>query len=75
VVIAGSDGSIWLRREVVGASSARWEVLDEDLSPMGWVALPLELELKVVARDRVYGVELDDFDVPRVVRFNVGEQR
>ncbi len=74
-VLCGSDGSVWLRREVVGVSSARWEVLEEDLSPIGWVDLPLGLELKVVARDRVYGVELDDFDVPSIVRFDVGGQR
>lgn len=72
-VLAGRDGSVWLRREIVGASSARWEVLDEDLSPIGWVELPLGLELKVVARDRVYGIELDDLDVPSVVRFDVAE--
>lgn len=74
-VLCGSDGSVWLRREVVGASSARWEILAEDLSPVGWVNLPLGLEVKVVARDFVYGVELDALDVPSVVRFGVGEQR
>lgn len=72
-VLAGDDGSVWLRREIVGAPSARWEVLDEDLTRIGWVSLPVEFELKVVAKDRVYGVELDDFDVPRIVRFNIGE--
>ena len=74
-VLCGSDGSVWLRREVVGVSSARWEILAEDLSPIGWVDLPFGLEVKVVARDWVYGVELDDLDVPTVVRFDVGAQR
>jgi len=70
-VLCGSDGSVWLRRELVGAPSARWDILDEDLAPIGWVKLPLGFDVKVVARDRVYGVELDDFDVPSVVRFDL----
>jgi len=74
-VLCGKDGSVWLRREVVGVSSARWEILTEDLSPIGWVDLPLGLEVKVVARDFAYGVELDDLDVPTVVRFDVGGRR
>ncbi len=70
-IVCGSDGTVWLRREDVGVESARWEILDEDLSPIGWVELPLGLELKVVGRDRAYGVEFDELDVPTVVRFDV----
>lgn len=75
LVLAGRDGSVWLRREVVGVGSARWEILDGDLAPVGWVDLPLDLELKVVEGDRAYGVESDDFDVPRIVRLDVGGRR
>lgn len=70
-LLCGADGTVWLRRETVGVTSARWDILDEDLSPIAWVNLPMELDLKVVARDHAYGVELDEFDVPTVVRFDV----
>ena len=71
-VMAGSDGSVWLRREMAGTPAARWEVFDANLSPMGWVELPKALDVKVVARDGFYAVELDEMDVPRVVRYTVG---
>ena len=71
-ILAGSDGSVWVRRETMGAPMARWEVLAEDLTPIGRLDLPLDRELKVVARDHFYAVELDDFDVPTVVRYEVG---
>jgi hypothetical protein len=74
-VLAGDDGSVWLRREIVGASFARWDVLDGDLSPLGRVDLPVDLELKVVGKERIYGVELGELDVPRIVRLDVGERR
>lgn len=74
-VLAGDDGSVWLRREMVGAPSARWEVLDGHLSPLGRADLPVDFELKVVTKDRVYGVELGEFDVPRLVRLDVGGNR
>lgn len=73
-VLAGSDGSVWLRRETIGASMARWEILDEAFAPIGRLDLPLDLELKVVAQDHFYAVELDDFDVPTVVRYEVGRR-
>jgi hypothetical protein len=59
----------------VGASFARWDVLDGDLSPLGRVDLPVDLELKVVGKERIYGVELGELDVPRIVRLDVGERR
>jgi len=70
-LLCGRDGTVWLRRETLGVTSARWDILNEDLSPIGWVDLPKKLDLKVVARDHAYGVELDEFDVPTVVRFDV----
>lgn len=74
-VLAGDDGSVWVRREAVGGTSARWDVLDERFSLVGWVALPVGLDLKVVSMDRVYGIEHDDFDVPRVVRYDITGER
>lgn len=74
-VVCGSDGTVWLRREAVGVELARWEILDENLKLIGRVDLPLGLEVEVVAREWVYGVELDEIDVPSVVRFDVGNRQ
>jgi hypothetical protein len=38
------------------------------------VDLPLAYDVKVVARDRAYGLELGDFDVPKIVSYTVGGQ-
>ena len=71
-VLAGSDGSIWVRREILGLTVVRWDILDEGLRHVGWVGLPPTLEVALVALDHFYGIELDEFDVPTVVRFDVG---
>lgn len=73
LAVAGADGSVWLRREAPEAEQVRWDILDEALEPIGWVVLPEGLDVKVVSTAWVYGVELDEFDVPWVVRFEVGE--
>jgi hypothetical protein len=69
--LAGNDGSVWIRREALGADTVAWEILNADLERAASVRLPASLELKTVYRDRVYGIELDSFDVPTVVRFEV----
>lgn len=69
--LAGSDGSVWMRREDEG-SEASWQILDESLREVGRVRLPADLAVKAVGRNVVYGVELDAFDVPTIVRYDVG---
>lgn len=70
-VLAGSDGSVWLRRESVSGDSIRWDILDAYLDLTGSTILPSNLDVKVVSSGSVWGVELDEFDVPRIVRFDL----
>lgn len=70
-LLVADDGSVWLRREGPVADSVAWDVLDAELDAVGRVHLPAALDVKVVTSGAVYGVELDDLDVPRVVRYAV----
>lgn len=74
-LLAGSDGSIWIQRETLAQTVIRWDILDEELRHVGWVGLPPTLEVALVSSDHFYGIELDDLDVPTVIRFDVGPFR
>lgn len=69
--VVGRDGTIWLRREAADPQSAEWLVLDSDGEPIGRVTLPARTTVAVAERDRFWGWELDDLDVPYVVRYAV----
>jgi hypothetical protein len=70
-VVAGSDGSIWLRREDTESDSIRWDVLDRRGSRLAQVVCPSDWDLWAVSRDEVWGVLSDELDVPYVVGFRV----
>lgn len=74
-VLVGRDRTVWLQRERLGLDPVRWNILDEDFEPIGQVELAKSLELKAVARDRLWAIELDSLDVPHVVRFEVRPRR
>ena len=69
--VAGSDGSVWLRREAAGADSVRWDVFANDGRPLGSTSLGSELRILRASLDEVWAVELDELDVPFVVRLRV----
>jgi hypothetical protein len=78
---AATDGTVWVRREEVSGDSIRWDVLDADLVPLGSVNLPEDLDVKtVVSVDgsirgwAIYGIELDELDVPSIIRYVVAER-
>lgn len=66
----GRDGSIWLQR-AVEADSASWLVLDPSGAPRAEVMLPAGFDLLEADRDRVWGQERDELDVPYLVRFRL----
>lgn len=83
-VLAASDGSVWLRREPTTGDSIRWDVMDAQLQRVGFVYLPLDIDVKVIVEAgsegpgpgwSVYGVVLDAFDVPSIVQYQVSEAR
>jgi NAD(P)H-nitrite reductase large subunit len=69
-VVAGRDGTIWLRREERGGVT-RWEVLDASGSVVARLDVPAALRILAADRTDVWGVETDDLDVPYVVRYRV----
>ena len=70
--VVGRDGTIWLRREGSDPQSAEWLVLDPGGEPIGRVTLPARTTVAVAERGRFWGWELDDLDVPYIVRYAVG---
>lgn len=71
--LAGRDGSVWVKRHLQRDGARRWDLFDADFETLGHVYLPEEIEVKLVSRDFVYGVELDELDVPWVVRFEISQ--
>lgn len=71
-VLIGSDGAVWVRRHLYRGDDVQWDVFDAQLQPRGTAHLPKDLDVKLVSADAVYGVELDDLDVPSIVRYDVG---
>jgi hypothetical protein len=69
-VVAGMDGTIWLKRAGGGRESP-WTVLDPDGGVVARVAAPAELSIRQVDGARVWGVVAGRDDVPMVVRYRI----
>lgn len=74
-VVAGMDGTVWLRREPVHDQRIGWVVLDEAGQAVGLADTPKDLEVRVASRSRVWGVIKDDLDVSYLVRYRVEARR
>ncbi len=70
-VVAGRDGTTWIRREAVGEQHPAWMVLDEQGVWIAQLRMPAGLRVYQADRDHVWGVEVDELDAPRVVRYRV----
>lgn len=67
---AAADGSLWLRREEFG-ETLNWTVIAPDGNLAATLALPRNVRPMTIVDDRAYGVELDDVDVPLLVRYRI----
>jgi hypothetical protein len=65
-----ADGSIWLRRED-DEQSVRYDVLDQNGNFVAQLSVPSNVTLRAARDNHVWGVELDENDVPTVVRYRV----
>jgi 6-bladed beta-propeller len=74
-VVAGRDGTVWLRREETGADTVSWMVLDANGMTIGALRLPAKLEVHQADRRNVWGVMKDESDVPQILRYRVGSRR
>jgi hypothetical protein len=70
-VAVGQDSSIWLRREEVSGDSAVWNVLDPSGEAVGTLRLPSGQTVVAAKGDVVAAIELDDLDVPYVIRYRL----
>jgi hypothetical protein len=67
----GTDGTIWLAREDAGGDQLAWWVLDPNGEPIGTVMLPRGFQVMAADESHVWGAELDELDVPYLVRYGV----
>lgn len=65
-VHVGSDSTIWLRR-----GPAEWLVLDRSASIVATIGVPVNIRLMAVQRSHVWGVTLDEDDLPALIRYRV----
>jgi hypothetical protein len=70
-VVVGRDGTIWLRREHWGASREEYLVLNRDGAIVATVVAPAGLLILHAQRDQVWGVMLDDMELPYVLRYRI----
>lgn len=69
-VIAGRDGSVWLE-EHAPTGRRQWMVLARDGRTLGRVTVPDRVRILAAEVGTFWGVELDEDDVPSVVRYRV----
>ena len=70
-VVAGNDGSIWLRREEASFDTVSWDVLTSAGTWEGRLRAAADLQIHAASRDTVWGVIKDGLDVPYVVGLKV----
>jgi hypothetical protein len=72
VIRTDSRGRIWMREFLWPASSAtaRWLVFESSGRVLGTVAMPARLQVFDIGDDYILGVDLDEDDAERVVRYH-----
>jgi hypothetical protein len=70
-VVIGRDGTIWLRREHWGATREEYLVLDREGGIAATVAAPMGFRILQAQRDQVWGVMLDEMELPYLLRYRI----
>lgn len=73
-MLLGEDGSVWLEQWAADGTRV-WLVIDRDGAILGRVQLPSRARLGAARRDAIWVIELDEDDVPSIVRYGVGVPR
>lgn len=68
-LVVTKEGGSWLALE--GLAETRWLILDPYFDALAVVELPPRFEPVVIEGDVLWGSELNEFDVPQVVRYRV----
>jgi hypothetical protein len=80
-IVAGDDGTLWLLREYRPDRSDLWEIYDGSGGLLGSVMIsngksnanPMKPRLQILraTHDEIWGVTVDDLDVPQLHRFRI----
>lgn len=70
-LIAGDDGTIWLRREAPAQGHEEWQVFSEQGEVLGRIRLPEELQVHGADLERVWGVTRNELDVSFVEVYGI----
>jgi hypothetical protein len=66
-LVLGPDGELWVRRfDQPGAEMSEWLVFRQDGSLQARARIPMTRVIRAVSRERIYTVELDEYDVEYV---------
>lgn len=69
--LVGRDGSVWIELNGESSDSTAWVLLAPDLTPRGELLLPARTRPRHINGYSVWAVELDEMDVPWLVRLRV----
>lgn len=69
-IVVGRDSTLWLRQRRT-AQGSPYLVLGPRGDVVGSVVLPANVTIKAADRSSVWGLEVDEFDVPSIVRFRI----
>lgn len=73
-LLVGTDGTIWLRTDTIGAPEQLWLVLSKQGDIVAHMSLPSPQFRAMQANSRfIWGVEKDELDVQYVVRYRIGQ--
>jgi len=72
-VLVGRSGEVWLKRERTGFPVQRWDVLGSKGNVQRVVCTPAGIDVMFVDSVDVYGVELDERDIPTVVKLSASD--
>jgi len=71
-ILVSQEGEVWVQRwERDEANGTRWDVIAEGRGRVATAEVPPGLRLLAVAGDRAWGVELDEYDVPTIIRYRI----
>jgi len=70
-VFAAFNGEIWVQQRVFGTTEDRWDLLSADGSLIAYVIVPKSTMIHQSDGTNVWATELDELDVPYVVRYRL----
>ena len=67
-ILMSEDGMVWVEREGVPGHDRRWQVMSGEGELLAEVMVPIGFQLQLVGTETVWGLVLDELDVPYLVK-------